>query len=186
MNYQTSNAYMRLGCIEFERKNYEDAIKMLNKSLKYNPCNVPALFEIAECYKVQKEITKYYNATKKIYNKIYDIFDLAHYYRNLGYYYIERENWDLAKAVYLYSVKFDDNLIVINQINYILAESGNKILPANEKLTKILKENGLPTFISKENNNVIKILHAKILDSGEENSNVGKFLENLINKNANL
>ena len=129
---------------------------------------------------------KYYNLTKKIYSKIYDINNLARYYRNLGYYYIEKKEWDLAKAVYLYSLKYQNSPVVTQEIAYIVQESKNDKLPDKDNLTKILKENNIPIFISKENMNIIKELKSELEKEDKLDSNVGKFIENLYKLNSNM
>lgn len=186
LNYETNNAYLNLAIIAFDKKDNDEAIKYLNKAIKLNPCDVNAMFELAENYKVKKELIKYYNLTKKIYSKIYDINNLARYYRNLGYYYIEKEEWDLAKAVYLYSLKYQDSSVVTQEIAYIVQKSKNDKLPDKEDLRKILKENNIPIFISKENMNVIKELKSQLEKEDKLSSNVGKFIENLYKLNSNM
>ena len=162
--------------IDFENKNYDDAIKNINKSLKWNPNNINALFEKAENYKVKGELKKYYSITLDLYDKIYNLKDLAHYYRNLGYYFIENEEWDLAKTLYLYSVRFENNNVALDELKYILAKSKDNTLPAKEDLENILKENRIPTYISKNIIKYVKELTTKIIEEGQEKTNVGKFL----------
>lgn len=176
VDYETSNAYLYLSMIDFENKNYDDAIKNINKSLKWNPNNINALFEKAENYKVKGELKKYYSITLDLYDKIYNLKDLAHYYRNLGYYFIENEEWDLAKTLYLYSVRFENNNVALDELKYILAKSKDNTLPDKEDLENILKENRIPTYISKNIIKYVKELTTKIIEEGQEKSNVGKFL----------
>ena len=185
-NYKTSDAYMYLGFISFDEANYEECIKYQNKALKCNPCNITAMFEKAECYKAKGNIKKYQEETENTYNYIYNIFDLAHYYRNLGYYYIEKKDYDLSKALYLYSMKYDDNETAHSEIMYIAQKTNDTSLIEIEKLTGILRKNDIPTFISKRNLEVIKKLNKEIDESGNENSDNGKFLKDLIKKNANM
>lgn len=176
VDYETSNAYLYLSMIDFENKNYDNAIKNINKSLKWNPNNINALFEKAENYKVKRELKKYYSITLDLHDKIYNLKDLAHYYRNLGYYFIENEEWDLAKTLYLYSVRFENNNVALDELKYILAKSKNNILPAKKDLENILKENRIPTYISKNIIKYVKELTTKIIEEGQQKSNVGKFL----------
>lgn len=184
VDYETSNAYLYLSMIDFENRNYDDAIKNINKSLKWNPNNINALFEKAENYKVKGEFKKYYSITLDLYDKIYNLKDLAHYYRNLGYYFIENEEWDLAKTLYLYSVRFENNNVALDELKYILAKSKDNTLPAKEDLENILKENRIPTYISKNIIKYVKELTTKIIEEGQEKSSVGKFLVEL-NKEIN-
>lgn len=176
VDYETSNAYLYLSVIDFEKENYDNAIKNINKSLKWNPNNINALFEKAENYKVKGDLKKYYSITLELHDKIYTLKDLAHYYRNLGYYFIEKEEWDLAKTLYLYSVRFENNNVALEELKYILSKSKNNTLPAKEDLEDILKENRIPTYISKNIIKCIKELTDKIIEEEKEDTNVGKFL----------
>lgn len=182
MNYKCNTAYYFMAMIDFENKNYEEAIKKLNKALKWNPYDIKVLFEKAENYKVMGDLKKYYTSTLDLFDKIYSMEDLARYYRNLGYYFIEEKQWDLAKAMYLYSVRFENNPVALQELKYILAKSNNETLPAKEDLKDILKENRIPTFIDK---NVIKSINSiqeKIINEHDEKTAVGKFIIKLKDK----
>lgn len=185
INFKTSDAYLNLAIISFDEKDYDNAIKLLNKSLKLNPCNISSLFEMAENYKAKGELLKYFNWTKKCYEKIYYVNHLAHYYRNLGFYYIEKKEWDLAKTLYLYSLKYDANPVVTTELQYIIKVTNDKSLPSKENLTSILRKNEIPTFIKKENLNLIKDLYNSFEKDGQLDSEAGKFLSNLMKENSN-
>lgn len=185
INYKTSDAYLNLAIISFDEKDYDNAIKILNKSLKLNPCNISSLFEMAENYKAKGELLKYLNWTNKCYEKIYYVNHLAHYYRNLGYYYIEKKEWNLAKALYLYSLKYDANPVVTTELQYIIQKTNDKSLPSKESLTSILRKNEIPTFIKKDNLNLIKDIYNGLEKDNKLESNVGKFITNLMKENSN-
>ena len=165
--------------IEFNAKNYEDTIKQLNKGLKYNPVDINILFEKAEAYKNMKDYKKFYDNTINLYNNIYSKNDLAHFYRNLGYYYIEKKNWDLAKAVYLYSLRFDNNPVVNQELEYIINKSDDS-LPSKNRLENILSKNNIPLFINEDVIDIIIDLSKQIKKSNSQNSNVGKFIEKVM------
>lgn len=185
-NYEVSNAYMNLGFIDVEEKKYDEALINLNKSLEYNPCNVATLFEISECYKSKKDLIKLKNNINDTYEKIYHIKDLAHYYRDLGYYFIEKNKYDLAKVVYLYSMKYEVSNVAKNELSFIIAKTKDDSLPKNDELIDILKENKIPTFIKKDNLNIIKLLKSKLEESNNLDSPMAKFLDKVIKENANL
>ena len=185
IDFNTSDAYLNLAIIAFDDKDYDSAIKLLKKSLKLNPTGVALLFEMAESYKAKGDLEKYLSWTEKSYDRLYHISQLAHYYRNLGYYYIEKREWDIAKAVYLYSLKYENNPIVEHEIKYIMTKSKDKSMPKKEELTTILREKKIPTFISKENLNVIKDLYKELEENEQINSNVGKFVTKIMKENSN-
>ena len=185
INYDTSEAYLNLAIFAFDEKDYDAAIKLLNKSLKLNPTSISSLFEMAENYKAKEELDKYYDWTEKCYDRLYHVSQLAHYYRNLGYYYIEKKEWNLAKSVYLYSLKYDNNPNVEKELKFIASKSKDESLPKKEELTSILRKNNIPTFISKENLNIIKELYEDLESKKQLNTNVGKFLSRIMKENSN-
>ncbi len=185
IDYETSDAYLNVAYIAFEDKDYDTSIKFLNKALKLNPVDTNSLFEIAENYKMKKDYEEYFRWTKKCYDCLYHISQLAHYYRNLGYYYVEKKEWDLALAVYLYSLKYENNPNVVTELKYITSKTENITLPKADELTTILRKNEIPTFISKENLKIIKDLHKELEESGNLNSDIGKFITKIMKENSN-
>lgn len=185
INYNTSSAYFYLSYFAIDRKEYEEARKFLDLSLSYNPYNVASIFEKAELYKIEGNFKKYLELTKNSYEKIYYIKDLAHYYRNLGYYYTEKEKWELAKATYLYSLKYENSPNVEAELKYISSKSKDESLPKKEELTTILRENEIPTFISKDNLQIIKSIHNDLEKNNQLGSALGKFVSNLMKENSN-
>lgn len=59
-------------------------------------------------FKIEGNIETFYTITKNIYDKIFLPGDLARYYRNLGFYFIEKENYNLAVCLFLHSLSFED------------------------------------------------------------------------------
>lgn len=185
INYNTSDAYLNLAFFAFDDKDYDSAIKLLKESLRLNPTGIVSLFEMAENYKAKGDLEKYLSWTEKCYDRLYNVSHLAHYYRNLGYYYIEKEEWNLAKTVLLYSLKYENNHNVENELEYIISKSKDESLPQKDELTSILRKNNIPTFISKENLNIIKELHKELEKNNQLNSNVGKFITKIMKENSN-
>jgi tetratricopeptide (TPR) repeat protein len=70
---------------------------------------------------------------------------LARCYRNLGYYYIEQNNYDLAIALYLLSLEYEpDQKSAQSELFYVSTKTGidiNKF--GDEDIMKILKSNSI-------------------------------------------
>lgn len=114
-----SKAYTCLAYLCVEKNEHEEAKEYLTKALEYNRFNAGALFEYAEIFKLDGDIEQYYSFTSKIHNKIYKIADLAHYYRNLGFYFIEKKDYKLAKALFNYSYIICETKMAENELKYI-------------------------------------------------------------------
>ena len=177
LNYRINNAYLYLAMIEFEKGNNEQAIANINKGLKYNPVDTKLLFEKAENYKALHDMKNFNSTNQYLYKYIYTKSDLAKYYRNLGYYYIEKKEYDIAKAVYLYSLRFEKNQIVNKELEYIISKSDDT-LPTKNRLENILSSKSIPLFIDENVIDIIIKLDNELKNSNNNKSELGK----LINK----
>lgn len=141
-------AYYALGTIEVEKKNILKARNYLRKAIEWNPVYVAAFFEYAETFKIEGNIETFYTITKNTYDKIFLPNDLARYYRNLGFYFIEKENYNLATCLFLHSLSFEDTDMAKSEIMYIKQKTGSLNIPEPDVTKHILEENDIPTFIS--------------------------------------
>ena len=142
-------AYYALGVIEVENKNLSKARDYLRKAIEWNPVYVDAYFEYAETFKMEGNLETFYTVTNNTYDKIFLPGHLARYYRNLGYYFIEKENYNLATCLFLHSLSFEETDMAKSEIMYIKQLSGSLNIPEPDVTKQILEENNIPTFISK-------------------------------------
>ncbi len=141
--------YYALGTIEVEKKNILKARDYLRKAIEWNPVYVAAFFEYAETFKIEGNLETFYTITKNTYDKIFLPNDMSRYYRNLGFYFIEKENYNLATCLFLYSLSFEDTDIAKSEILFIKQKTGSLNIPEPDVTKQILEENNIPTFISK-------------------------------------
>lgn len=180
VSYPISSVYIKLAYIDFEMHLFDEAEKFLNKALEWDPYNFSAINEKGEIYKAQKDFKKYYFNTLDSAELIYSESELARYYRNLGFYFIENSEWELAKAVYTYSLKFDFSPVVAQELEYIAQKTGNKGVPENNKLINILKENRIITYIPNENVKIVEDLYESIKSENQLETPLGKDVEELV------
>ncbi len=140
--------YYALGTIEIEKKNLLKAREYLQKAIEWNPVYVAAFFEYAETFKIECDIETFYTITKNTYDKIFLPSDLARYYRSVGFYFIEKENYNLATCLFLYSLSFEDTDMAKSEIMYIKQKTGSLNIPEPDVTKNILEENNIPIFIS--------------------------------------
>ena len=175
-----SIGYTLLGSIAVEKKEFSKAREMLNLALRWNPYNAKAIFEKVEIYKMEGKFEEYKNATLEAINNIYNLTDMARFYRNLGYYYIERQEWDLAKAIYLYSMRFDNGEKAKHELLYIMQKTDSQNLPETEAIKGMLEKYYIPTRITERNLAILKEMANGIKRDKQENSNLGKYLIGII------
>ena len=149
-------AYSYLAYIYNEEKNYDEALKTIAMQMKIAPLNLSSYFERCETYKMQNMWEEFKNETLNIYDKIYDARDLAHYYRNLGYYYTEMNNLDLAYALYTASTKFENNKNAYWEMTYIDQKLNRpKYNMTAEEGIKLLNDNNIAFGPKQENLNML-------------------------------
>lgn len=159
VDLRTDDAYKLLAYISSEEKDFSKAIDYLEKGLYFNPMNLGIRFEYAEAYKMQNNLDKMYDSIKNIYEYIYDPSMLARYYRLLGYYFIEKQNYDVAYSLYAISVYYENNEMAHHEINYIKQQTGNQgFEKTTQEILSLLKQQNIPITISQSNLNQLKNL----------------------------
>lgn len=180
VSHPISSVYIKLAYIDFELHLLDEAEMFLNKALEWDPYNFSIINEKGEIYKAKKDFKNYYFNTLNSADIIYKESELARYYRNLGFYLIENNEWELAKAVYVYSLNFDFSPVVSQELEYIAQKSGNKEMPENDRLIEILKENRIITYISNENIKIIEELFESLKFENQLETALGKEVKELV------
>lgn len=156
------------GNLLFEMKRIPEARVYLKKAMRWNPANCTIAFEYIETFKVEKQLEEFYELTKKQFKYAYKAQDVGRCFRNLGYYYIEKNEYSIAAACYVVSKLYDcENQFADSQLYYIehTAPDGYEV-PTVELLKKYEEEYGLPRGADSD---VIGLAHAyghKVLEDG--------------------
>ena len=119
-----SEVYLQHGSLLFEQKRYLEAREFLEKARRWNPANAKIAFEYMETYKVLGEKEKFAELTKETFKYAFRPQDVARCYRNLGYYFIEKELYKEAAGCYLMSLQYDrDNKTAQSELYYIQSKA---------------------------------------------------------------
>lgn len=138
--------YYQYGSLLMDLQRYEDAARELEKAMRWNPSNARIAFEYAETFKARGMIEEYYTITKKIHKIIFHDSDLARYYRNLGYYYVEKQDLQTAVCCYIYSTIFEGSNIAQSELYYISTlDSSINMDPEVELLEDCFESNDIPS-----------------------------------------
>ncbi len=152
INCSLSEAYDVLSYMCSEEKNPSKAMEYIDKAIYYNPMNPNLYFEKSEIYKSEKNYNAMLEVTKEAYNYIYISKDLARYYRNLGFYYIECGKYEEAFAMYIASLNFENSDRAIGEIGYICAlKNDPKFSVSLDKVKEILVNENISYGIKEEN-----------------------------------
>ena len=146
-----ADVYYLLGFINFETKNYGNAIQYLDKAIEWNPVNSRIRLEKADALRNIGEIERYRIEIEKTYPYIYESSYMAKYYTELGWYYSEKKIFDLANALYTQSVSFLNTDLAKNELMYIAQEEHREPrFSTKEEISKLFKEYNIPFGISNE------------------------------------
>ena len=136
-----------------EKDRLTEAEKHLEIALKYDPVSGRVIHELIDLYKRQGMWDKMNEYIPLIFRYSYTPDSLARAYRHLGYYYTEQKNYDVAVALYYYSLKYDNNEAAHNELRF-LEHLGQCIDITPEIAMKILEKENIPLvgneFIVKE------------------------------------
>ena len=123
---------------------YEEAIEWYRKCLDYHAEGFFAEFEIVEAY---LQLRDYGNAEKVLASIRPGLnldTDKAMWLRRSGFIAIEKREYELAYALYVYSLSFEDNAIAHDEINYIVYTApGTRPFTADEAESAVLRAVGI-------------------------------------------
>lgn len=148
--YLYGGVLVELGCVK-------EARAALEKAKRWNPASATVAFEYGETFKMEGDLDNFLKATREIYPYIYRKNDFARFYRNLGYYYIEKEDYFTAACCFLYSGSYEQHPMIASELMYIEQKTGKKLSPTMEELMVFFEENDIPLTISEE---MLKIAYA--------------------------
>lgn len=137
--------YLRYGSMLLELQRYEEARKALEQALRWNPVKAEAFFKLADIYKIERKLPMYRQITMEGLAYAYTRHDASRYYRNLGSYYLENREYDLATGLFYHSLGWNESLMARSELAYI-AQITHKSLtpPADETLQQLLGFNQIP------------------------------------------
>ena len=114
-----------------------------------NPVDMESILGIILCCKQLGDTEGEYSYTTESYNYCCTRAELAAYYRNLGWYYLEKYNPELSAACYLYSKYFEESQQADAELEFLEKAIGKKVSAKDlSQIQNILKENNIPTEAS--------------------------------------
>ena len=145
-----SKAYLFYGILLVDLKRYEEATAALEKSLRWNPCDTDAFFEYAETFKFRGDLQRFFELTKDAFKIAYKPAAVARCFRNLGYYYTEMKQWEMAVACITMSTKYMTNdKNAQSELYYIEHTAGRTIAPPHfEDFKQFAEANDFPAGAS--------------------------------------
>ena len=129
----------------------EEAVSVLEDAIRYNPLNPDPYFEMAECYKYLKQPEDLLGVTKETLSIATTPVTLSRCYCNLGFYCIEKKDYDSAVCFYYESLIYADHPGVQAELHHIHTITQKKIVPpTREEINKAFEKYGMQPGANKE------------------------------------
>ena len=136
-----SDIYFLHGNLLVELGRIEEAQESLRKAMRWNPCSSQIRFEYVETLKIQKKLDEYLKEVCKAFKYIFKPQFLARAYRDIGYYFIEKEMYSEAASMYHLSLQVEpDSRTAVSELYYIEQTLGKEPELLSGKEMKALSE----------------------------------------------
>ena len=136
--------YYLYGSLLLELNRLDESKIALAKAIRINPICVDFRFEFAEISKRKSEWDEYWEQTKQCLVTAYTSKQIGRCYRNMGYYFIEKKEYDVATALYYLSIEYDKSTMAQSQLYYIQQMTGKPSQqPTADVVKAILKEHDI-------------------------------------------
>lgn len=141
-NQPVLDLYYIYGFLLLEDKQFEKSEKYLKKAIKINPVSSRVILELSEIYKIHTyTYNKYYMFVSDALKYAYYPQDIARCYRQLGFYYIEENQMEIALALFIYSMEYELSPQAYSEINYIQSKNSELKLKLDECINIIKNKN---------------------------------------------
>lgn len=141
-NQPLLDLYYVYGFLLLEDKQYEKAEEYLKKAIRINPVSARIILELTEIYKVHTyTFNEYVIRTSDALKYAYYPQDIARCYRQLGCYYIEENQMEIALALFIYSMEYELSPQAYSEIHYIQTKNSEMKLNLDECIDIIKNKN---------------------------------------------
>ncbi|MBR2556842.1 MAG: hypothetical protein IKE95_00505 [Methanobrevibacter sp.] len=139
-----TDLYYIYGYLLVENNRLDEAEENLKHALKINPVSARIILELSEIYKIKTPtFNKFFMYTTQALTYAYYPADIARCYRNLGHYYIEEDQLDVAEALFKYSLTWELSPMAYSELQYIKTKNGD-ILLTDDECIEIIKKKNIP------------------------------------------
>lgn len=137
-----------------EKGDFTGSEAALEEALRWNPMSAEIMLEVAEIARRKEEYDRFYELSKRALETACSSEEVATCYRNLGYYFLTKHDYETAQALYLVSLSFAKNETATAELYYTISTGGlcaGPIPPAQLRAT--LSKKGIqlganPTILS--------------------------------------
>lgn len=118
-------SYKLAAYVAFENKDYDKVLRITEKGLKRCPMSADLKFERCEVFKIREQMDDLWKAMEESGPSFYRRQDIAHQFRNLGWYFTHKKDWEPAIACYVASHYWHKSDMAQNELSYIVQCGGS-------------------------------------------------------------
>ena len=158
--------YLNYGSILVELGRIEEARGALEKAMRWNPTNLKIRFEYMETLKRAGMLDEYGEMTKESFKYAYKADDLARCFRDIGWYFVEKQLYPEAMGCYLLSTGYDKECPTAQSELYYIQNSFGTEEPTIEQVKEYSNQYGFPMGPDREIIELALGLAANFEDNG--------------------
>lgn len=138
--------YNIYGYTLYELDKFDEAKKCLEIGLGWNPVSFKLMSEYIEIFKLKGDLENFFKLTINAFKIAFRPQNVARCFRNLGYYFAEKELYSEAKAAYIMSLQFErDSEQALKELYYVDEKTNHKLeKPPIEKFKEYSEQYGFP------------------------------------------
>ena len=173
-----SQVYLIYGSTLFEVGRHDEAIRALEKAIRWNPAKPALRFELGENYKKLGNMEIYERILDAAHPYIATSDDMARFHRSKGFLLIEKGEYELAAAHLMYSLMYASSELALSEIMYIKMKFGEDYTGLTpESAGRLLEEKG---ELCVANEDTLGALYA-LIKIAIDNEDVGTAIQAAIN-----
>lgn len=127
-------SYSLAAFLAVENHQYDKALRILNTGIARCPLAADLIYERCEVYKARGMLSELYSSMQDNLQCLYQQEHIARYFRNLGYYFVDKKEWEPAIACYGVSMQWQRTESAARELGYITQTSGIKVDVVIEKI----------------------------------------------------
>lgn len=169
--FPLATVYTQYGSSLIDVERWDDARKALKEALHWNPASAEIIFEYSETYKHAGELDEYFKLVLESFKYCYVPKTLARAYRNLGWYFIEKELYEDAMVAYIMSVQYEQSPNVQGELYYIAQKTGKEFSqPTMNEIKTCAKKYGFPVGAHEDVLGIAFSLGKQAADAGQKDA----------------
>ena len=137
--------YTQYGSILIDLMRPKEAEAALAEAMRWNPADAQIAFERSEACKLQGDLEGFFRLTLDTFKYAFRPKQVARCFRNLGFYFAEKEQWEEAAACFTMSLQYDpESTQAMSELYYIQYKAGKVISPDMDHFRNISEKYGFP------------------------------------------